>query len=132
MYLPFSRAIALAAMTVIVFSLASIGKVNGEETVSAEKWIELTIDEQHWETCNFGGDGELDFQKDQVVVDMGDPMTGIRPEETIPQRRIRSRIRSQSLGRVRFFCGFHFSCRRISLQPNPRRLGRNSCWSVEH
>lgn len=82
--------------------------VFGEEPSEA-KWTELKLQrETVWDPCNFGGDGEVEFSNEQVVLEMGDPLTGIRLVKPFPKENYEIQFEATRLQGFDFFVGLTF------------------------
>ncbi len=61
-----------------------------------------------WEVCHFGGDGLVKFSDAQAVLELGDPLTGIRSSVTFPVTQYELEFEAQRLDGFDFFVGLTF------------------------
>ncbi|QDS95171.1 hypothetical protein FF011L_39580 [Roseimaritima multifibrata] len=92
------------------------GKVVAPAEAKAEavQWLPLpTGKEGVWEVCNFGGDGDVVFAPKSIVMEMGDPLTGIRlkdkdDEAWFPTENFEIELQARRVNGFDFFCGLTF------------------------
>ncbi|MEZ6089647.1 MAG: DUF1080 domain-containing protein [Pirellulaceae bacterium] len=98
------------AITVLGLLLCTVSSILAQSAESrADGWIDLPLREgKVWDACNFGGDGEVEFQPSQVILNMGDPMTGIRLVKPFPKEAYEFRFEANRLEGFDFFVGFTF------------------------
>jgi len=66
----------------------------------------------HWKSANFGGEGRVYLQDGQIVLEMGDSMTGITwTGEELPRIDYEIRLEAMKLDGNDFFCGLTFPVR---------------------
>lgn len=63
---------------------------------------------EHWEVCNFGGEGDVSWGKDSVVMKAGDPLTGVRCTAKLPRDQYEISVECRRLSNFDFFCGLTF------------------------
>lgn len=66
-----------------------------------------------WKSINFGGEGEIAVDKGAIVLNMGDPLTGIVVEkaEGLPKDNYEITLEANRLEGEDFFCGLTFPVR---------------------
>ena len=66
-----------------------------------------------WKKTNFGGEGEVTVEKGQIVLEMGDPLTGItwKKAEDLPKDNYEISLSAMKLKGDDFFCGLTFPVR---------------------
>ena len=90
----------------LAFSVLTMSSVRADKP--QPKWIDLPLKSEVWESCNFGGDGELEFSDGQVVMTEGDPMTGIKLVNKFPTDNYEVRFEAKRIDGLDFFVGFTF------------------------
>lgn len=116
MYLPSDRRLlpSVVCLTILLslYSFACHAEEKPAKKNDADKkdvkWTAIKMDKEHWETCNFGGDGELDFKDGQIICDHGDPMTGIKLKKPFPKDGFEVEFEAIRLDGFDFFVGFTF------------------------
>jgi len=81
-----------------------------QQTSSAEKkWQTVPSgDGQQWEVSLFGGEGDVIFSDQSVVMKSGDPLTGVRGKFEFPKEDFEIEVESRRLSSFDFFCGLTF------------------------
>ena len=93
------------------FSSALVASVSADEP----KWTALfdgkTLD--GWKSTDFGGQGEVSVEKGQLILPMGDPMTGItfQKGKELPKDDYEIRLEAMRVDGGDFFCGLTFPVR---------------------
>lgn len=67
-----------------------------------------TADPSLWESCRFGGDGEVTFAADRIHLGVGDPLTGVRCLTEIPRENFEIQLEARRTSGFDFFCGLTF------------------------
>ncbi|QEG41942.1 3-keto-disaccharide hydrolase [Roseimaritima ulvae] len=80
------------------------------KTADGAKWIALpTTADGPWESCNFGGDGEIEYKDGVAHLGFGDPLTGIRlKKEDFPKENFEIELQARRTSGFDFFCGLTF------------------------
>ncbi|QDV55683.1 3-keto-disaccharide hydrolase [Rosistilla oblonga] len=95
------------ALFACIFSLSAALAVADESANGG--WIDLKLQRDTvWEPCNFGGDGEVEFSENQAVLEMGDPLTGIRLVKEFPKDGYEIQFEASRLEGFDFFVGLTF------------------------
>lgn len=70
-------------------------------------WRALPLDDDHWESVSFGGEGEVEFDEQGVLMRFGSPLTGVRwLGEALPES-YEIEVRAARLDGNDFFCGLN-------------------------
>ncbi|MEM9364908.1 MAG: family 16 glycoside hydrolase [Planctomycetota bacterium] len=69
------------------------------------KWVPLT---GHWETCRFGGDGDVEISADRIELKMGDPLTGVRWIGEYPRDNYEIELEARRIDGFDFFVAVTF------------------------
>ena len=106
-----SRQVVIIILTIAVLVPAWIGCVSRVESESSvEAWTPLfdgrSID--GWKVTLFGGEGSVDVEDGMLVLDIGNPLTGITWPGDFPVGDYEVRIRAARLDGSDFFCGLTF------------------------
>jgi len=67
-----------------------------------------TGDRKLWEVSQFGGEGEVEFSAESIVMEAGDPLTGVRCLVDMPRENFEIELQSRRLTNFDFFCGLTF------------------------
>lgn len=70
-------------------------------------WRELPLDEEHWQSVSFGGEGEVEFGADGVLMRFGSPLTGVRWTGDELPAAYEIEVRAVRLDGNDFFCGLN-------------------------
>ncbi len=80
-----------------------------EPPSDASTWkVVSTVKSDLWEVSQFGGEGDVTFGKDSIVMDAGDPLTGVRCTAPIPREMFEIELEARRLTNFDFFCGLTF------------------------
>lgn len=80
-----------------------------EKPVTEPDWNVIpTAKSDLWEVSQFGGEGDVTFGKDSIVMDAGDPLTGVRCTADIPREMFEIELEARRLTNFDFFCGLTF------------------------
>ncbi len=72
-------------------------------------WHEVdTANQDLWKSCQFGGDGELEFSSEAIRMSSGDPLTGVRCLVELPSEDYEIEFESRRMSNFDFFCGVTF------------------------
>ena len=109
-----STAIAIVALTSM--TLAQEGKDSkAADKPAAGKAVSLfdgkTLD--GWKSINFGGEGEVEVKEGQIILGMGEPLTGIvyQKGDKLPKDHYEISLEAMKLQGDDFFCGLTFPVR---------------------
>ncbi|MEM6364984.1 MAG: family 16 glycoside hydrolase [Planctomycetota bacterium] len=75
------------------------------------QWVELR---DQWETCSFGGDGDVQITPNLIRLGIGDPLTGVRwtgamdGSQTLQKDNYEIEFEGRRIEGFDFFCGFTF------------------------
>ncbi len=61
-----------------------------------------------WETIRFGGEGEVEIEKNRILIGSGDPMTGVRWTGEVSKENYEIELEAQRKDGFDFFCGLTF------------------------
>lgn len=61
-----------------------------------------------WESIRFGGEGNVEIEKDHIVLGSGDPMTGVRWNGEVPREDFEVELEAKRNDGFDFFCGLTF------------------------
>jgi hypothetical protein len=61
-----------------------------------------------WKPTNFGGEGEVQFEDGQVLLDLGQMLTGITYQGDFPKSNYEIRVEAMRTEGIDFFCGLTF------------------------
>jgi hypothetical protein len=66
-----------------------------------------------WKSINFGGEGEIEVQDGQLILGMGEPLTGVvyQKKEKLPKDHYEISLEAMKLAGDDFFCGLTFPIR---------------------
>jgi len=99
---------------VVVLSAAVLVLAWPNSSAAQEGWKPLFDGKSlgHWKSANFGGEGRVYLQDGQIVLEMGDSMTGITwTGEELPRIDYEIRLEAMKLDGNDFFCGLTFPVR---------------------
>lgn len=87
------------------------GEKSADEAAASEKaqWHEVdTANQDLWKSCQFGGDGELEFSSEAIRMGNGDPLTGVVCLAKLPNEDYEIEFESRRMSNFDFFCGLTF------------------------
>lgn len=67
-----------------------------------------TADLSLWEPCQFGGDGDVEIDKQAIKIGVGDPLTGVLCNAKLPRENFEIELESRRTSGFDFFCGLTF------------------------
>ncbi|XZE51403.1 3-keto-disaccharide hydrolase [Planctomycetaceae bacterium SH139] len=80
-----------------------------QNSPAEKKWqIVPSGDGQQWEVSLFGGEGDVIFGDQSVVMKAGDPLTGVRGKFDFPKEDFEIELEGRRLSSFDFFCGLTF------------------------
>ena len=111
----------ISSFTCLTQSIAQdSGSNNGNSQKSADqrtpnkaaKWKMLFDGARlgQWKSTNFGGEGEVEIIEKALVLNAGDPLTGVtwQDEKSIPKSNYEIELQAQRTQGIDFFCGLTF------------------------
>ena len=84
-----------------------------------------------WEETPFGGEGLIRVKDETIILEFGEPLTGITWRGPVARMDYEVRLEAQRLAGNDFFCGLHLPSGRECLFVDPRRVGRLARRTVE-
>jgi hypothetical protein len=77
---------------------------------SSPSWLDLMEEASRsdWKPTNFGGEGEVQFEDGQVLLDLGQMLTGITYQGDFPKSNYEIRFEAMRTEGIDFFCGLTF------------------------
>jgi hypothetical protein len=123
---PLSLRIALVQSAIFGLSLVSLPlvaqdkgaskpttekKTTEKETEKATKWKSLIKSDslEGWEVTNFGGEGDVEVKDGSLILDMGDPLTGVTSKQKdFPKSNYEMRWKARRIDGSDFFAGITF------------------------
>lgn len=101
--------LAVFGFTPLGFAADEPKKSTKDSASDAPTWhIVPTMKSDLWEVSQFGGEGDVTFGKDSIVMDAGDPLTGVRCTAPIPKEMFEIELEARRLTNFDFFCGLTF------------------------
>jgi len=94
-----------------VLSLALLALSQAPRAVSeAEGWRTLFdgLTLQNWRPTNFGGEGNVEVDEGQIILNMGNDLTGINWTDRFPNVNYELMLAARRLAGSDFFCGITF------------------------
>lgn len=81
-----------------------------KEKEAKEGWKPLVEEKslEGWEATNFGGEGDVTVTGHEVLLDVGDPLTGITYKKEFPKTNFEIELEAQRLDGSDFLCGLTF------------------------
>ena len=87
---------------------------------------------KNWRVTNFGGQGDVKVEDGQIILGIGNDLTGITWTGDLPRIRLRNQFGGNTSGWQRFLLWYDFSCGGRLLFANPWWLGRNRSRSFQY
>jgi hypothetical protein len=100
-----------SATTVVEISQETKSDSKKEEPKKESKWTSLLKSDSldGWEITNFGGEGAVEVREGVLMLDRGDPMTGIHSKKKdFPQENYEMRWKARRVDGSDFFVGITF------------------------
>ena len=100
-----------SATTVVEISQETKSDSKKEESKKESKWTSLLKSDSldGWEITNFGGEGAVEVREGVLMLDRGDPMTGIHSKKKdFPQENYEMRWKARRVDGSDFFVGITF------------------------
>lgn len=73
------------------------------------RWHRVPSDDRSlWESCRFGGDGDVTLATDRIHLGIGDPLTGVRCSVEVPRENFEIELEARRTSGFDFFCGLTF------------------------
>lgn len=102
--------VALASL--LACSVIAAQEKPAEKPVDPAEWKMLFDGKtlKGWKSINFGGEGEVKVEKEQIILGTGDPLTGIVAEkgDHLPKGNYEITLEANKLEGDDFFCGLTF------------------------
>ncbi|VAX36192.1 hypothetical protein MNBD_PLANCTO02-1071 [hydrothermal vent metagenome] len=82
----------------------------------ALQWVSLFDGKtlKGWKKTNFGGEGEVNVKKGEVIMDLGNDLTGIHTDRKLPKINYEVELESKRIEGNDFFCGLTFPVKKKS------------------
>ncbi len=103
---------ASCLLAISLFAQEKPAEKPAEEKIDPTEWKPLFDGKtlKGWKSINFGGEGEIKVEKEQIILGTGDPLTGIVAEKAdgLPKNNYEITLEANKLEGDDFFCGLTF------------------------
>ena len=94
----------MRALRIVIVLFLFFSKGNAQETRSLFDGKSL----DGWEIIDFGGQGKISVREDAIVIEAGEPLSGIRWTKDFPKANYEVNLQAKRVRGSDFFCGMTF------------------------